>query len=84
MEQALATRRPDAGAVTSSRGLRVVLLGRFEVGGSEAPLALAPGSQRLLAYVALAGGAVRRDLVAGVLWPQVSERAAQGWRQHDR
>ncbi len=76
MEQALSPHRPDAGAATLSHGLRVLLLGRFEVGGSEAPLELAPGSQRLLAYVALAGGAVRRDFVAGVLWPDVSERGA--------
>ena len=37
---------------------------------------LPPGSQRLLAYVALAGRAVRRDLAAGALWPSASEQRA--------
>jgi SARP family transcriptional regulator, regulator of embCAB operon len=59
-----------------SGGLRVVLLGRFGLVRGGASVGLAPGSQRLLAFVALAGGAVRRDLAAGVLWPAVSEERA--------
>jgi SARP family transcriptional regulator, regulator of embCAB operon len=54
----------------------VSLLGRFALLRDVLPVALAPGSQRLLGFVALAGGAVRRDLVAGSLWPAVSERRA--------
>lgn len=42
----------------------------------EAEVLLPPASQRLLAFVAMAGGAVRRDLAAGVLWPAVSEGRA--------
>jgi DNA-binding SARP family transcriptional activator len=55
---------------------RVLLLGRFGLAGGVAPVVLAPASQRLLAFVALAGRAVRRDLAAGVLWPAVSEERA--------
>jgi SARP family transcriptional regulator, regulator of embCAB operon len=60
-----------------SGGVRVLLLGRFSVARGGAGVGLAPASQRLLAFVALAGRAgVRRDLAAGVLWPAVSERRA--------
>jgi DNA-binding SARP family transcriptional activator len=59
-------------------GLRVLLLGRFGLAAGVARVALAPASQRLLAYVALAGRAVRRDLAAGALWPTVRERHAHG------
>src|SRR4051812_37408950 len=62
----------SAGVVPGSQA-RLSLLGRFMFATGPAPVALAPGSQRLLAFVALAGRAVRRDLAAGVLWPQVSE-----------
>ena len=41
-------------------------------------VAVAPASQRLLAYVALAGRVVRRDLAAGALWPTVREHLAHG------
>ena len=60
------------GFVMSSTGFvpgseaRLSLLGRFAFLRGMAPVSLAPGSQRLLAFVALAGRAVRRDLAAGV------------------
>jgi SARP family transcriptional regulator, regulator of embCAB operon len=63
--------RPDV-----SGGLRVLLLGRFALARGEVVVSLAPASQRLLAFVALAGRAVRRDLAAGVLWPAVSDGRA--------
>lgn len=56
----------------------MALLGRFELAAGVEPVALAPASQRLLAYVALAGRAVRRDLAAGALWPAVLEHHAHG------
>jgi SARP family transcriptional regulator, regulator of embCAB operon len=65
----------SAGVVPGSQA-RLSLLGRFVFATGPAPVTLAPGSQRLLAFVALAGRAVRRDLAAGVLWPQVSEHQA--------
>jgi SARP family transcriptional regulator, regulator of embCAB operon len=57
-------------------GLRVLLLDRFVLATEIAPVRLTATSQRLLAFVALAGGAVRRDLAAGILWPSVGERQA--------
>jgi len=56
--------------------MRVGLLGRFALTWDVAPVGLAPGAQRLLAYLALSGRAVKRDLAAGVLWPAVSEERA--------
>jgi SARP family transcriptional regulator, regulator of embCAB operon len=56
----------------------LLLLGRFGLWRDVAAVGLAPASQRLLAFVALAGRAVRRDLAAGALWPAVSERRAHG------
>ena len=56
----------------------MLLLGRFGLVAGVARVALAPASQRLLAYVALAGRAVRRDLAAGALWPTVREHHAHG------
>jgi len=48
---------------------------RLRLPGSTAP-ALAGGSQRLLAFLALHGRAVSRLAVAGTLWPDVSEGRA--------
>src|SRR3954451_21253950 len=61
-----------------SSGLRGLLLGRVGLAAGGGRGAVAPASQRLLAYVALAGGPVRRDLAAGVLWPAVVEDRAHG------
>jgi SARP family transcriptional regulator, regulator of embCAB operon len=74
---------PSAGTLSRfgsdlSSGLRVLLLGRFGLAEGVDRVALAPASQRLLAYVALAGRVVRRDLAAGALWPAVVERYAHG------
>jgi SARP family transcriptional regulator, regulator of embCAB operon len=55
-----------------------MLLGGFGLAAGMDSLALAPASQRLLAFVALAGGPVRRDLAAGALWPMVLERSGHG------
>ena len=63
---------------SSSRSKRAALaiLGRFELIHDGAAVPLAPASQRLLAYVALAGRRVRRDGVAGALWSGESEHRA--------
>jgi SARP family transcriptional regulator, regulator of embCAB operon len=70
-----AVRRSDSGLLG---GLRVFLLGGFGLVAGDERVAVAPASQRLLAYVALAGRPVPRDLAAGVLWPMVVERHAHG------
>jgi DNA-binding SARP family transcriptional activator len=54
----------------------LALLGRFELINGGAVTPLAPASQRLLAYVALAGRRARRDGVAGALWSGESEHRA--------
>jgi len=56
--------------------LRLSLLGRFGLTVGAAPVPLSPASQRLLAYVALSGRSVSRDLAAGVLWTAASEEHA--------
>jgi DNA-binding SARP family transcriptional activator len=56
--------------------VQVLLLGGFGLSPGVGSVLLAPGLQRLLAFLALAGRAVRRDLVAGTLWPEVSEQRA--------
>ena len=64
--------RPPPGAA----GSRVLLLGGFQLVDAEAQVALAEGSQRLLALLALRGGPIKRVLVAGTLWPDVTEARA--------
>jgi len=61
---------------TRSKRATLALLGRFELIDDGSTVPLAPASQRLLAYVALAGRRVRRDGVAGALWSVESEHRA--------
>src|SRR3979490_2352870 len=67
----IATRAPLGAA-----GSRVVLLGGFQLVDGEAQVALAEGSQRLLALLAVRGRPMKRVLVAGTLWPEVTESRA--------
>ncbi len=48
------------------------LLGGFELHGPGGPVEVPLGVQRLLAYIALQGGAVGRCRAAGELWPSVT------------
>jgi DNA-binding SARP family transcriptional activator len=54
----------------------VVLLGGFGLFWGSALLRVPRASQRLVAFLALHGGMVRRAAVAGSLWPDASERHA--------
>ncbi len=67
----IATRRSPG-----APGSRVLLVGGFQLVDGEAQVALAEGSQRLLALLALRGRPVKRLLVAGTLWPDVTEGRA--------
>jgi SARP family transcriptional regulator, regulator of embCAB operon len=67
----IATRRSHG-----APGSRVLLVGGFQLVEGEAQVALAEGSQRLLALLALRGRPVKRLLVAGTLWPDVTEGRA--------
>ena len=51
----------------------VVLLGGFGLFYGSALLRVPRASQRLVAFLALHGGMVRRAAVAGTLWPDASE-----------
>jgi DNA-binding SARP family transcriptional activator len=57
-------------------GFMVVLLGGFGLFWGSALLRVPRASQRLVAFLALHGGMVRRAAVAGSLWPDASERHA--------
>jgi DNA-binding SARP family transcriptional activator len=57
-------------------GSRVLLVGGFQLVEGEAQVALAEGSQRLLALLAVRGRPMKRVLVAGTLWPEVTESRA--------
>jgi hypothetical protein len=54
----------------------VALLGGFGLFWGSAPLRVPRASQRLVAFLALHGGMVRRAAVAGALWPDASESHA--------
>jgi SARP family transcriptional regulator, regulator of embCAB operon len=57
-------------------GFIVVLLGGFGLFWGRAVLSVPRASQRLVAFLALHDGMVRRAAVAGTLWPAASERHA--------
>ena len=57
-------------------GPRVLLVGGFQLVEGNAQVALAEGSRRLLALLAIRGRPVKRLLVAGTLWPDVTESRA--------
>jgi DNA-binding SARP family transcriptional activator len=68
--------RPPPGAPPGAAGSRVLLVGGFQLVEGDAQVALAEGSQRLLGLLALRGRPVKRVLVAGTLWPDVTEARA--------
>ena len=66
---------PEAGKALShgSPGLRISLLGGFQLETEGPALILPEGSQRLLAFLALKGRLIQRQTVAGTLWPVATE-----------
>jgi SARP family transcriptional regulator, regulator of embCAB operon len=54
----------------------VTLLGGFRLFVENDQMSLSGGSERLLAFTALRGQAVPRNLIAGTLWPDTSEQRA--------
>lgn len=62
-------------------GARLTLLGGFAIHRGKAPVALAAGTQRMVAFLALHGRPLRRAYVSGSLWPDAPEsRAAANLR----
>ena len=81
--------RPGAAPLLSERHLLGVVhsppegsvlrvLGGLSLTFDAVPVAVPPGSRRLLAYLALHRGPVDRRSAAGVLWPTVTEGRAAG------
>jgi DNA-binding SARP family transcriptional activator len=60
----------------SPTGLALRLLSSFELAVDGAPVAVAPGGQRVIALLALGGGRLPRAFVSGVLWPEGSDQRA--------
>jgi DNA-binding SARP family transcriptional activator len=59
----------------------IQLLGGFELRGPDGHVEVPPGVQRLLAFIALQGGAVTRARAARELWPEVpSDQASANLR----
>lgn len=63
-------------AASAAGVVRVELLGEFRLSHGRDTVAMAHGSQHLLAFVALHRHAVERPVVAGTLWPDVPDRRA--------
>jgi DNA-binding SARP family transcriptional activator len=57
-------------------GIRISLLGGFQLESEGPALILPEGSQRLLAFLALKGRLIKRQTVAGTLWPVATEAHA--------
>jgi DNA-binding SARP family transcriptional activator len=57
-------------------GVRLRLVGEFELSGGRQVLRVCPSAQKLLAFLALAGRPVRRTVVAGTLALDTGERKA--------
>jgi DNA-binding SARP family transcriptional activator len=54
-------------------GIRISLLGGFQLEKEGPAIILPEGSQRLLAFLALKGRLIQRQAVAGTLWPVATE-----------
>ena len=67
-------RDPDFGQ--SREGPRISLLGGFRLQDDGAAIVLPEGAQHLLALLALQGRLVKRSVVAGTLWPVVTDSRA--------
>jgi DNA-binding SARP family transcriptional activator len=61
---------------TTDSNFMIALLGGFALFWGTSVLGIPRASQRLLAFLALHGGMVRRAAVAGTLWPDASESHA--------
>jgi DNA-binding SARP family transcriptional activator len=66
-----------AGAPVAAPALELSLVPRFELRTREGPVELPASAQRLIALLALYERPVARGVVAGTLWPDVSEHSAQ-------
>jgi SARP family transcriptional regulator, regulator of embCAB operon len=63
----------EEGVSRDRSGVRISLLGGFQLESEGPALVLPEGSQRLLAFLALKGRLIQRQAVAGTLWPVATE-----------
>jgi DNA-binding SARP family transcriptional activator len=68
--------RSKAASKRARPSIGISLLGGFQVETEGSTIAVPEGSQRLLAFLALKGRSVRRQTVAGTLWPIVTDAHA--------
>ena len=73
MSGARDVQRPEGAVIPL---IRLTLMERFVLSAQTGPLSITRGSQRLLAFLAVRREPVRRDQVAGTLWPDVGEERA--------
>jgi DNA-binding SARP family transcriptional activator len=66
---------PTAGDKTRAK-VSLSLIRDFELRQDDAIVDIPPGSQRLVAFLALHAGPIRRSFVAGTLWPASTEARA--------
>lgn len=66
----------QSGGERANSAYRLALLGGFRLSRGGELVLVSPGTERLLAYLALHPPVVRRALVAGTLWPNVPESHA--------
>ncbi len=81
LASSLARREPSAyhcAPATDTTKRRLTLLGGFALHLGGTPVALPPGQQRLVAFLALHEAVVDRNYVAGMLWGDSTETHAQG------
>ena len=71
-------RRATGLASYGTASLHVSLLDRFELQDGDTRIALPGSAERVLAFLAIQDKAVRRALVAGILWPHASNSHAYG------
>lgn len=71
------TTAPPAGSHRPS-GIRLYLLGGFELAVAGRPVSIPVGLKRILALLAVRGHGVTRSYIAGTLWTDASEDRAHG------
>ena len=87
---AFARRSERAPGIGREQGVRLALLGSFELTADGESLALPMNGQRVLAFLALKGHALQRSYVAGSLWIDSTDDRAAGslrsalWRLNRR
>jgi DNA-binding SARP family transcriptional activator/DNA-binding HxlR family transcriptional regulator len=73
LDIAAASAEPTGGVDAPAESVQLSVLSTFELRVEGTPLALSPGSQRLLVFLALRDRVIARSSLAGTMWPDVSD-----------